>query len=1165
MKQIVFTIIFAILSIATYAQPTWVTSGAPIGNESNFTYTGNTTMTFDGTDDEINIGASLLSTTVLQDYTFSAWINIADPTFTNDHTIFSQDDGVAFGSGMMLMTVSGKLAYMRGIFTPITASSTTVTDGAWHHVAFVRKAGVVTLYVDGVAEGTPGADATNYAAATNYLGRDGTPFFRINGKMDNVKIWDVALTDVQIFNAMYGTYAPEADIIAVYDFQEGSGTTLTDVSANSYNGTIAGTPTWNSNDEIVSELKIKDNKGDILTVNNFGSPSAAQIYKVNDTPNDITLANGAGSLIEGHYWGVFPANGTASYDIELMYDGYKTWTDESQLDLAYRNNNASGAWTNNLDASLDMPNNTLTKTGISSRNEYHLMYEIPPEPGNCLQFDGTDAWVSVPTNGIPNWSAITTFTIELWIQPTANDACNIFEGATGDSDISLEGTASGGYNFYLNNTNCGTTGALDLNRWYHVALSFDDLTDEANLYLDGVLQSTTTYAGTSQVFGNFLYLGDRQTGGFDNNARDFPGYIDELRVWQDVRTATEIQDHMHKELSASELADATTFDLMAYYDFNHFGNTTVVTDRKGNNDGTLQNDASNADGETTGPIWRESNCFNRWWGITDGTWANRDNWSKGRLPLTTDNVGIHQIKATPDVVQNALTLSTGTLTEVNDFTVGSSATFTANAGEQLTVNDPYTVNGTSILVSPSSNGPSASLITLGPVQGTGETQAQRYISADNWHYFSSPVVSQNSSVFSDNQNLYYWDETIADHWTGNNFVNNIMGWTSFSGNFAVGTGYICHESSSEIKSFNGLVNSGNVTATLDYMDNTATHSNAMFDGWNLVGNPYPSAIDWQSGDITKNNIDAAIYFYDDNGTGNFDNYRYYVDGGADDDYYPAIAANEGSRYIPAHQSVFIKSATGGGSVTFSNTSRVHSTTDFYKSSNKSEIEQEVIRMELHSGNLKDETVIRFLDDANITDNYDGNADAYKLFSNASEVPQIFSVVENNSFLAINSLPFYDEETVIPFGVRGNQNQTHQIVFTEVPENLISRIYLEDKTLNKFIEIENGLSYEFQLSTNELINNRFQIVFEKEQAIWEQETNENAKIFSFSNTIYIQTSTEYVNSQIEIYNFIGQKVYEGTLLSTHTQIPMHVASGNYLVKVVKNDEVIIEKVFVGDYK
>ncbi len=1153
--QLIFILIITTLSV--YSQPAWVISGAAIGDESTFLYTGNTTLTFDANNDAIDLDSSFFSiTNAAQAYSFAAWIKVTNAT--TDHVIVSQYLTAVTDEFEFSINASGQLEYKKDN-TTIATSTTVINNDTWCHVAFTKSsAGAITLYINATADGT-GTDNLDYATSNTYIGaKNGSNFF--NGKMDEVKIWNTALTETQIFNSMYGTFAPEANIIAVYDFEEGSGTTLTNVTSTPRNGIIAGTPVWNTTDEIISEVKIKDEKGDILIISNWGgttSPDGVQIYKVNDTPNDVTTTGKAGTIIPGHYWGVFPANGTTpTYDLELMYDGYKTWSDESQLDLAYRTNNASGAWTSYLDVALDMPNDKLTKSVADpSRNEYHLMYKIPPEPGNCLQFNGSDAWVSIPTNTAPNnWSAITTFTIEVWIKPTAADGCNIWEG-NAESRPSLEGgaTSASGYGFYVDNTNCGSTGTLTLNKWYQITCSYDDVADEAKFYLDGVLIKTTSISSTN-TFGNVFYLADRQGGGFANNGRDFPGYIDELRIWDDVRTETEIQDHMHKEFSTEELGDATTDNLMAYYNFNHFGNTTTVTDYKENNDGILKNNADNANGETTGPIWKESTVFNRWWGTDSDSWAEINNWSKGRTPIITDNIGIHQVKGTPDIVLNSAILATGVLSEVDDFTVGTSAVFTANAGEQLTVNDPFTINGTANFKTPSSSAPTASLITNNVVHGIGTTNMERYFTSHNWHYFASPVDAQNSSQFFA-PNLYSWSETIADEWDKNDFIDDIMGWSLFSGTFSAGNGYIAWEESG-LKIFSGNVNTGDHTIDLDYTDNTGTHGNAMFDGWNLVGNPYPSAIDWTSANITKTNIDAAIYFYDDDGDGNFDNYKYYVDGGGDDAYYPAISANEGSQYIPAFQSVFVKANTSGvSSIRFTNACREHSIAIFFKSIKKTTNEQELIRLQTEKNGITDETVIRFLPEANVE--YDGQFDAYKLFSRNDEVPQIYSIAPNSNWLAISSLPGYDKETIIPLGVRTNTQGEYTISVTEINLEDNTNVYLQDNENNSLTKLIENTSYTFNAS-DKTSNNRFNIVFSDEQTVLDENV---VQIYSYNNYLKILIGSENVDAELELYNILGQKVYNCNINSNITEIPLNIASGNYIAKLIYENKFIVNKVFI----
>lgn len=60
------------------------------------------------------------------------------------------------------------------------------------------------------------------------------------------------------------------------------------------------------------------------------------------------------------------------------------------------------------------------------------------------------------------------------------------------------------------------------------------------------------------------------------------------------------------------------------------------------------------------------------------------------------------------------------------------------------------------------------------------------------------------------------------------------------------------------------------------------------DGWNLLGNPYPSIIDWNSSNWVKQNINDAIYIY----KGSTSSYQTYING---------VDINGGMQYIPLSQ------------------------------------------------------------------------------------------------------------------------------------------------------------------------------------------------------------------------------------------------------------------------
>ncbi len=214
-----------------------------------------------------------------------------------------------------------------------------------------------------------------------------------------------------------------------------------------------------------------------------------------------------------------------------------------------------------------------------------------------LNFDGTNDLVSVG-NVLP-----ASYTKEGWVylKSTATVSNLISGGSDGDHALyAPSGKLSAGHNGTYNYVSDAS--ALTLNTWYHVALTYDAVTQTMKLYKNGILISTATsvpaYSG-----GNMIRLSSYGPGG----GNGINGNMDEVRVWNVVRTANEIVDNMNCSLSGSIAG------LVINYNFNQGtpgGNNTGVTtlnDISGNgNNGTLNNFAltgatSNWDTDVTLP------------------------------------------------------------------------------------------------------------------------------------------------------------------------------------------------------------------------------------------------------------------------------------------------------------------------------------------------------------------------------------------------------------------------------------------------------------------------------------------------------------------------------------------------------------------------------------
>jgi len=163
----------------------------------------NGTLQFDGVNDYILSAFNL--NPAYGSFSVVAWIQGGAP----GQVIISQMDGNGSGETWLgidplngcLMT--GLVPPPAGRFVPqALESETIITDGRWHHAAFVWDGGYRTLYVDGmqVARDTDSSTSLENSDGAIYIGvnknLDSGTFF--SGLIDDVRIYNIALTSEQI-------------------------------------------------------------------------------------------------------------------------------------------------------------------------------------------------------------------------------------------------------------------------------------------------------------------------------------------------------------------------------------------------------------------------------------------------------------------------------------------------------------------------------------------------------------------------------------------------------------------------------------------------------------------------------------------------------------------------------------------------------------------------------------------------------------------------------------------------------------------------------------------------------------------------------------------------------------------------------------------------------
>jgi hypothetical protein len=302
-----------------------------------------------------------------------------------------------------------------------------------------------------------------------------------------------------------------------------------------------------------------------------------------------------------------------------------------------------------------------------------------------------------------------------------------------------------------------------------------------------------------------------------------------------------------------------------------------------------------------------------------GTMVVKGNWENNGA--FTANAGTAVFSDTAQIIRGS------SLSTFNNLTIEASNVVSIDTQANVTVSGTLTNNaGNAGFVIKSAATVSGSLInnTAGVV-----ATSQRYMTANRWHVISTPVSGQSIPVFladadnsvptsGNNYGMMYYDEAGG-------------GWVYYTttsvGNYSVGSGYLTRHTNNDAVSFQGTLNADVANIAITRGGN----------GWNCIGNPFPCSIGvMEDATSTDNFLDynaaqldpsyAVLYLWDEPAT------RV-----AGVNYYGVIsnAGYSGPRplidqaYLQPGQGFIVKSKTGGGTVSFTRTMRLHENTGSY--------------------------------------------------------------------------------------------------------------------------------------------------------------------------------------------------------------------------------------------
>ncbi|MEP6675431.1 MAG: LamG-like jellyroll fold domain-containing protein, partial [Ferruginibacter sp.] len=494
-------------------------------------------LNFDGTNDRVD-----LPFVVSNSYTKEAWVFATSST---------QDNNIVSGASTALWvpTATGKLTAGHSSGFNQVQDPAAFAINVWTHVAvtFDASTSSIRLYKNGIAVDSAIGTVPAYTETALYIGAFAAAN-NFKGSIDEVRIWNTVRTGAQISGNMNcNLTGDEPGLLAYFNFNQGTGggtntglTTLTDISdkcipnsgtlvnfaltgatsnwivANPGVNTACSAPSPNINvTGNATCIPIGSTVPSLTNFTDFGD------YGVNPIVRTFTIQNtGNANLTISSVTITGP--GASNYTITTAAGTPIAGGSSTTLGITF-----------NPSAPIAAKNATVTITN-NDADEGNFTFNITGfnrGPGHALDFDGTNDLIN-----LPNLISSGSYTKEAWVYS--------YNSAVGNNIVSGNNTAfwapnslgfklTAGHAPSFNNVQDATP--LVANTWTHVAVTYDAAGGVGNmiLYKNGMPVASSggvapTYTETTQ------YIGAFQGGNLWN------GKISEVRIWNTVRTASEI-------------------------------------------------------------------------------------------------------------------------------------------------------------------------------------------------------------------------------------------------------------------------------------------------------------------------------------------------------------------------------------------------------------------------------------------------------------------------------------------------------------------------------------------------------------------------------------------------------------------------------------------------
>ena len=552
----------------------------------------------------------------------------------------------------------------------------------------------------------------------------------------------------------------------------------------------------------------------------------------------------------------------------------------------------------------------------------------------------------------------------------------------------------------------------------------------------------------------------------------------------------------------------------------------------------------------------EENLTTQWTGSTSSDWGTAGNWTSG-VPSDWSIVTI-PVTANSSVLNGSLA-------------IGPTASLTLNPGAALTVNGDLDNNGTLTIGSTLTS--SGSLIVTGASTGNITYNRQLKPGPDatrNWHLVSAPVQNNSETNATKISAVYQWSETTGA-WTTTSITSSLPG-----------HGYNIRQTagSDGLISFTGSPVNGDIlfAASSPYADAIGpggNYFNRTFvsgrslenpggKGWNLLGNPFTSAIAAEAFIDANYSVTPSLSQFDPNYVA-----LYLFDGSGPRYYY--IAKSTGwpgggeltATHVQAGQGFFVLAMNDNSEFLFSRAMQEQSTVTTMLKSSGADDRWPGLQLKVKYNSDESLTTIVYNEDmtAGVDPGYD-----IGLFNSGQDIElyTTLALKDNSVNYARQALPLVGcSKYIIPVGI--DSDKGGEVTFSADVEPLGNyKFWLEDRTTGTFTDL-NANSYTVTLPSKTYGTGRFFIIASTNTPTGiEQPQAEGTDVRVWVTNDKVIIKGEVSDEAIcEIYDTRGRQVVMTRLTDTelNTVIMPSASKGVYLVRVIDGGKVTTHKVAI----